>query len=106
MVDLRSFQPGTQASRSKRLILLILLVLVSFVAAQASVDSNDHHHQHNGPNHHCCPVCHGGYIPVLQTGSLPAISAPPMYAWRFVIDDVVFSSRDCSDFNSSRAPPA
>src|SRR5450432_1923140 len=87
-------------------VLLVLLVLVNFTALQTSSVVETHAHHHGGPNHHCCPGCHGGHFPVLQTASSIQVAALSVSGWRKTFHVEPSVSGDSRTFNSSRAPPA
>jgi hypothetical protein len=86
--------------------LLILLVLVNFAALQTASAMETHVHHHGGPNDHCCPGCHGGHFPVLQTASGTQVAALSVSGWRKTLEVVPSAFGNRNTFNSSRAPPA
>jgi hypothetical protein len=86
--------------------LLILLVLANFTALQTASAVELHAHHHGGPNDHCCPGCHGGHFPFLQTADSVQIAAPSVSEWRRTRNAAQSASSTSHTFNSSRAPPA
>ena len=88
------------------LTLLVLLVLANFAALQTASAIETHAHHHGGPNDHCCPGCHGGHFPILQTAGSIQVSALTASGWRQALDAAPHISGDSRAFNSSRAPPA
>jgi hypothetical protein len=92
------------ASRLSR-ILLVLLVLVSFASLQTASVVEIHAHHHGGPNDHCCPGCHGGHFPFLQTTGNIHVAGLAISGWRKALNEAPAASHDSRAFNSSRAPP-
>lgn len=87
-------------------ILFVLLVLVNFAALQTASAVKIHAHHHGGPNDHCCPGCHGGHFPVLQTARGVQLASLSVAGWRKSPNEALFTSDANCTFNSSRAPPA
>src|ERR1700687_5997102 len=80
--------------------LLVLLVLVNFAALQASSVVETHAHHDGGPNHHCCPGCHGGHFPVLQTACCFHVAAISISGWRKAFHLAPATCGDGRTFNS------
>jgi len=90
--------------KSDRFIITVLL-LVSFACVQTAIALDFHHHEDGGPHSHCCPACHAGHLPALQSEKIE-FSAPLSTAWHKASDPQVLP-HGCFDVShSSRAPPA
>ena len=86
--------------------LLVLLVLANFTALQTASAVETHAHHHGGPNDHCCPGCHGGHFPVLQTAGSIQVAALTASGWRTALDAAPSAASTSRALNFSRAPPA
>jgi hypothetical protein len=87
-------------------ILLVLLVAASFAVLQAESVVELHAHHHGGPNDHCCPGCHGGHYPILQTSGSIEMAALGFSEWHALPSSDASVSGTYRTLNSSRAPPA
>ena len=84
---------------------LVALVLISFVGLQTASVVVDHHHEHSGSDTHCCPVCHAGHLPVLQTAPEVHIAPLAIVEWHGPQTPQLLQSACLPALNSSRAPP-
>ena len=87
-------------------VLFVLLVLASFSVLQAESAVELHAHHHGGPNDHCCPGCHGGHFPILQTSGSVAVAALGVSEWYALPRADASISSSYRTLHSSRAPPA
>ena len=85
--------------------IVTLLLLVSFACVQTAIALDFHHHDDGGPHSHCCPACHAGHLPALQSNRIE-FSAPASTEWHLGTNPQVLPNCCCDVSHSSRAPPA
>ena len=85
--------------------LLFALVLFSFVGLQTASVVVDHHHEHSGSDTHCCPACHAGHLPVLQTAPEVHIAPLAIVEWHGPQALQLLQSASLPALSFSRAPP-
>ncbi|MBV9300510.1 MAG: hypothetical protein JOY62_04000 [Acidobacteriaceae bacterium] len=83
-----------------------LAICIVFAVLGVQIASATHAHDDCGDHRHCCPVCHAGHTPVLQTVAESGVAPPGLTDWDVQREESPVLRCHLPASHFSRAPPA